>query len=431
MQRIRQIRLLVAMLAISVGLGFVITPAGHAAAAGCGVGNPCLRLHLPGGGTVVVSGAEIAAQATVHSGCVQYPERITAGGTVVDGPCVLTSLTVHDLLADVLPSLTPPIAPESIETTKLIRPFNGTGSFLTGGDLAEPSDFADPTLLPAFYLTGNAGSLIQYVRPLKASTADVNATDDVIQTPNDGSPLDLYLYTGRLLSATATRSRQSIDVGQSVTFTGRSVGATSYHWDFGDGTTGVGREVTHVFRAAGRPQILLTVGGADGATGEANPVSVTVNGTTSAPSVSPSPGGAGGRQSSSPRPQQSGGGGSSASRVASAKSAGGGSGTSAPPTPTPASATPQPSRTASVPPAEASLPVVRGRVIGAGKAVLLRPAASTADAAKAGVPAGGTSSAGRALAGGGAGVALMLLLGAGAASERRWARSRRRTMGRS
>ena len=43
------------------------------------------------------------------------------------------------------------------------------------------------------------------------------------------------------------------------TFEDRSLGATTWHWDFGDGTTAEGAEATHRFAGPGLYDVRLTV----------------------------------------------------------------------------------------------------------------------------------------------------------------------------
>ncbi len=56
------------------------------------------------------------------------------------------------------------------------------------------------------------------------------------------------------------------DAPFAVTFTDRSVNATSLSWDFGDGTTSTATNPTHVFTSLGRRTVTLTARGADGTT---------------------------------------------------------------------------------------------------------------------------------------------------------------------
>lgn len=87
---------------------------------------------------------------------------------------------------------------------------------------------------------------------------------------------DIYMYD---LNPNVSPTAQIVPVttvilGQSVTFDGSgsndSDGAiTSYAWDFGDGTNGVGVTANHTYGAAGSYTVVLTVTDDDGATGTA------------------------------------------------------------------------------------------------------------------------------------------------------------------
>ena len=62
-------------------------------------------------------------------------------------------------------------------------------------------------------------------------------------------------------------SSDTIEVGDSVTFESRTVGdADLLEWDFGNGRTGVGEEVTHTFEEAGRFRVVLTASNEAGET---------------------------------------------------------------------------------------------------------------------------------------------------------------------
>jgi PKD repeat protein len=79
-------------------------------------------------------------------------------------------------------------------------------------------------------------------------------------------------------------------VGQQVTFDGSgsrpgSSPIAGYTWDLGDGTTGSGPVVTHVYNAPGTYSITLTVTGQDAATAVGGPVQINVTQQAPAPTA--------------------------------------------------------------------------------------------------------------------------------------------------
>jgi PKD repeat protein len=79
-------------------------------------------------------------------------------------------------------------------------------------------------------------------------------------------------------------------VGQQVTFDGSgsrpgSTPIASFAWDLGDGTTGSGPVVTHVYNAPGSYSVSLTVTGQDGASALGGPVQIAI--TQQAPAPTP------------------------------------------------------------------------------------------------------------------------------------------------
>jgi len=89
-------------------------------------------------------------------------------------------------------------------------------------------------------------------------------------------------------SASFDRNRSNVTVGTAIEFdaseSGDNVGVSSYEWDFGDGSTATGEQVTHAYAAEGNYTVTLTVTDAAGNVGTASAdVSVRNDTTSDAP----------------------------------------------------------------------------------------------------------------------------------------------------
>ena len=422
-------RALVAALALGGALAVPAAPA--AAATSCPTGDPCIAVHLQSG-TQYVTASQITAQATAAADAdaanavqdVQYLYSVSAG----TGPFVGIGLSVNALLENLLG----PNGFGQVTFTELTRPIDGSESILQSGagDLSAPSGFLDGQL-PVFWVNG---SEIDYTRPLR-NDSDNAATDDAIQS-DQGGALDLYVHTGPLLTVTAHASATTIKADQTVTFTASSSGDSvppTYRWTlFGSPHRfAVGQRVTHIFATSGLYEVLLSAAGSDDSAGSAEPLFITVGtALTSSPSQSPSPGSSGSRTpSSSPDP--------TATAHPTSTSTGQGSGApSGSPHPG-ASATdgsgPTPSAgvSGSVRPTPSAdpgqLPVVSGRLVGEGVALLISPGAPSVQTQGGGVSAAPLSTGWRVTTATGSVLAIMLLFGLGAARELRWSRTGSKT----
>src|SRR6266700_3357503 len=85
-------------------------------------------------------------------------------------------------------------------------------------------------------------------------------------TANDASAPPMTEFFGTslppTLSASFTYSPSSLQIGQTVSFTGSASGGTlpySYSWSFGDGSTGTGTSAKHTYSSAGTLTVALTV----------------------------------------------------------------------------------------------------------------------------------------------------------------------------
>lgn len=71
---------------------------------------------------------------------------------------------------------------------------------------------------------------------------------------------------GPLPTASFTTTAKTIGITTEVTFTSTSTGGFLNKWDFGDGTTGLGQTVTHVYKRSGTVKAQLTTAGKAGST---------------------------------------------------------------------------------------------------------------------------------------------------------------------
>lgn len=417
-------RALIAALALVGALAVPAVPA--AAATSCPTGDPCIAVHLQSG-TQYVTASQITAEATAAAdagaaNAVQNVQYLFSAGAGA-GPFVALGLSVNALLQNLLG----PTAFGQVTFTELTRPIDGSESILQAstGDLSAPSAFLGGQL-PVFWVNG---SEIDYTRPLRDGS-DNAATDDAIQSVQGGA-LDLYVHTGPLLTVAAHASATTIKADQAVTFTASSSGDSitpAYRWTlFGSPHRfATGRRVTHTFATSGEYEVLLSAAGPDDSAGAASPLFITVGSATSSPSKSPSPGSSGSRSpSTSPDP--------TASSHPTATPSGQGSGSPHPGGSATDGSGPTPSAAASgsvrpTPPANSGqLPVVSGRLIGEGVALLTTPGASSAQVQGGAIPAARMSTGWRVTTATGSVLAIMLLFGLGAARELRWSRTGSKT----
>jgi hypothetical protein len=168
------------------------------------------------------------------------------------------------------------VAPEGVTSVVLPRG-DGTLSRLDTTDLEDPSPNFENDLVPIVMINGTT---TEYLRPLR-SPNDANGADQILE--QSSAPLDLYVYSGPVLSVRIRASRTTATKGQPVTFTGHASGGgptdgkLSYAWNFGDGTHGrTGVTVTHTFTAGGSYPVVLSVTGANGSGGVSEPVTIAV-----------------------------------------------------------------------------------------------------------------------------------------------------------
>jgi len=104
-----------------------------------------------------------------------------------------------------------------------------------------------------------------YVATVQATGGGVTKTAVTsIFVGQGGPPSGAYTIAGASLGL---NNRFETSMGTTVTFTSLDVNATSWAWDFGDGTTASGRVVTHAFSTLGFPNVALNVTNSAGTSG--------------------------------------------------------------------------------------------------------------------------------------------------------------------
>jgi hypothetical protein len=245
-----------------------------------------VNVHLTASGSVQWCSAQaIEANSDVADG-TNYPVQATSQSPNYNP--VSNAISVGGLLtlAGVNPAATDHLA---------IMRLNGSWSTLDRADLVDPSSRFESGLRPIFWING---SETQYLRPLRGP-ADTNGDDQIVAS--SGAPLELYLYSGPVLTVTAGATPATVAVRQPVTFTATVSHATAadgplrYTWDFQDGSTASGPSVRHSYSVAGKWYPVVTVlGRGNDSGGASRPIAVTVG----AAATGRAPGSAGGTKPS-------------------------------------------------------------------------------------------------------------------------------------
>jgi PKD repeat protein len=136
-------------------------------------------------------------------------------------------------------------------------------------------------------LVGQQSTLVEYIGSGKATVVGLAAGPDglyftdLYKDTGFSSPIDRGANVLRVRfvgDAEFTASVRSGSAPLSVSFTDVSTvpGPTSWHWDFGDGTTSSDRNPTHVFQEDGAYSVTLTVTGSAGLSIEEKPAFIRV-----------------------------------------------------------------------------------------------------------------------------------------------------------
>ncbi|MBV9414010.1 MAG: PKD domain-containing protein [Solirubrobacterales bacterium] len=158
-------------------------------------------------------------------------------------------------------------------------PQAGAGSLLKPADLGSPSDFNDTAQTP---VVEALGSLNQYDRPWRGGS-DQDYLDEVQQSQNgQAQPIAIEVFEGPLLAVSVHASRTSVPVGGSVTFRARVIGAgasaLSYAWSFGGGASDSTAAAPRIrFASAGQYDVTVQVTDQAGGAGLAS-IPITVGG---------------------------------------------------------------------------------------------------------------------------------------------------------
>jgi hypothetical protein len=141
-------------------------------------------------------------------------------------------------LSTVLGCLQTPIPPSAVQGITVLNadgsPQTGAGSQITPADLASPSDFNDTSEAP---VVEALGSVNQYDRPWRGG-GEEDFLDEVQTTENDQpTPISIEVFEGPLLTVSVTASRTTVPAGGSVAFqatvTGQGTSSLAYSWSFG------------------------------------------------------------------------------------------------------------------------------------------------------------------------------------------------------
>ena len=226
-------------------------------------------------------GASTTGQQATHT--YDEPGAYTARLTVTDdnGTTAIDSVTVVVEGNDPpMPSLT--ASSTTVEPDQSIT-FDGSGSSDPDGSIISYEwEFGDGTTATGQQVTHAYADSGSYA-------ATLTVTDDDGATASNS--VSITVQGDDSLIASASGSPGEVMTGDTVTFDGSGSSAsnstiTSYEWDFGDGTTATGQQVTHTYDTAGEYTATLTVTDDDGDTATDTVTTAVTN--NSAPTAFPS-----------------------------------------------------------------------------------------------------------------------------------------------
>jgi hypothetical protein len=222
---------------------------------------------------LLVAGAA-SAQAgpgvTLRQGSTSVPVSITgdqiSGNADASGTYTLrdkpgsagTKITLHGLSIRGLLSLAG-FNPGAVRFVQVVGA-DGSVISLTGPQINSPPFPEGPAIV------ADDGTTTRFVRPIRFAG---DTSDDVASVP--GTPLEMTVDGGSLLSIRASASPSTAKTGQTITFRASvrfpPPGAQfTYAWDFDDGTHGIGAQATHKYSSSGDFTPRVTVHGSGGST---------------------------------------------------------------------------------------------------------------------------------------------------------------------
>jgi hypothetical protein len=226
--------------------------------------------------TVYAAGAAPATDQTtvgaLESGCSLYagpsPEQYGTGGATAPAINPSASWSIGALISQ--PQCLPTQIPLTSVSGVTIVAADGTpqldaGAQLTQADLQPQSDFQNPSESPVL---SDDGDGIIYERPWRGGSDD-NAAD-VITTNAPGS-FELQIFTGPLLTVTASARAGSVATGKPVSFSASVSGSpdgVSYSWSFDGGApAATGTSTTTSFSTPGIYYVSVEATDSDGGGG--------------------------------------------------------------------------------------------------------------------------------------------------------------------
>src|SRR2546426_861178 len=193
------------------------------------------------------------AHAYSQTGSYQATVTLTDGngGTASDS----TSVTISDIAA------TANVSPSTGDTTTTFT-FSAAASGGSGSPYTYAWTFGDGT-------TGTGSSVAHSYSSGGSYSPFVTASDSLGGSKVAQTQGVTVTSPPAPLAASASSPRAAADVGQSITFTCTGSGGTApytYDWSFGDGTTGSGAQITHMYTQTGAFQTTVVVTDGNGAT---------------------------------------------------------------------------------------------------------------------------------------------------------------------
>jgi hypothetical protein len=227
-----------------------------------------VNIHVTRSNTVIWCSKDvIEANSDVRDG-TNYPVRATSQSPSTNP--VSNAISVNKLLTIA------GLNPASVNHLEIMR-LTGSWSTLSNADLVNPSGQFLDGLTPVVWINDPS---TWYTRPLR-SPSDTNSTDQILAS--NGSALDVYVYSGPVLTVSAKATPSHVAKNQLVTLTARVTnptvadGSLTYTWNFQDGTHATGASVKHSYGIPGNWYPVVTVQGqADDSGGASQPIAVTV-----------------------------------------------------------------------------------------------------------------------------------------------------------